>query len=119
MPGATSAQNRGGRGGGALAGANGTVQDPNNKFAAMIMTGGMGNDMVVQDFYASSVAWQKTLKDMTGSDKMDASAVLEYFAPLQQWLKQQNEGKTCGWQANAPTSAPPAPVAAKPAPAKA
>jgi poly(3-hydroxybutyrate) depolymerase len=44
-------------------GASGSFQDPNNKFAAMIMTGGMGNDMVVQDFYASSVAWQKQLKD--------------------------------------------------------
>jgi len=43
-------------------GANGQFQDPSNKFAAMIMTGGMGNDTVVQDFYASSVAWQSTLK---------------------------------------------------------
>jgi hypothetical protein len=43
-------------------GANGQFQDPNNKFAAMIMTGGMGNDTVVTDFYASSVAWQSTLK---------------------------------------------------------
>ena len=23
----------------------------------------------------------------------------EYFAPLQEWLKQQNEGQMCGWQA--------------------
>jgi peptidyl-dipeptidase A len=30
--------------------------------------------------------------------------VLEYFAPLQEWLKQQNEGQRCGWQpATAPT----------------
>ncbi len=42
---------------------------------------------------------------------MDASAVLEYFAPLQEWLKQQNEGQTCGWQA------PPAAAAAAAAPA--
>jgi peptidyl-dipeptidase A len=70
----------------------------------------------------ASQPWQKTLKELTGGEKMDASAVLEYFAPLQQWLKQQNEGKTCGWQADASTSAPPAtsPVPApKPAPNKA
>ena len=71
----------------------------------------------------ASQPWQKTLKELTGSEKMDASAVLEYFAPLQQWLKQQNEGKTCGWQADASTAAPPAATpapAAKPAaPAKA
>ena len=41
--------------------------------------------------------WQATLKEMTGSDRMDASAVLEYFAPLQAWLQQQNAGRTCGW----------------------
>lgn len=57
----------------------------------------------------SSQPWQKTMKELTGGEKMDASAVLEYFAPLQDWLKQQNEGKTCGWQADA-ASATPAPV---------
>jgi peptidyl-dipeptidase A len=38
--------------------------------------------------------------------------VLEYFAPLQAWLKQQNEGQTCGWQATATAATP---AAAKPA----
>jgi peptidyl-dipeptidase A len=28
---------------------------------------------------------------------MDASAVLEYFAPLQAWLVEQNQGKACGF----------------------
>jgi peptidyl-dipeptidase A len=46
----------------------------------------------------ASQPWQKTLKELTGGEKMDASAVLEYFAPLQAWLKEQNEGQTCGWQ---------------------
>ncbi|MGN6223552.1 M2 family metallopeptidase [Pseudoxanthomonas sp.] len=49
----------------------------------------------------SSQPWQQTMKELTGSDKMDASAVLEYFAPLQEWLKQQNAGQQCGWQAPA------------------
>ena len=43
---------------------------------------------------------------------MDASALLEYFAPLQEWLQQQNEGQACGWQPLAP-AAPPAPPATK------
>jgi peptidyl-dipeptidase A len=50
----------------------------------------------------SSQPWQKTMKELTGGEKMDASAVLEYFAPLQAWLKEQNEGQSCGWQASAP-----------------
>lgn len=46
----------------------------------------------------ASQPWQQTLKELTGGEQMDGSAVLEYFAPLQEWLKKQNEGKTCGWQ---------------------
>lgn len=63
--------------------------------------------------------WQATLKELTGGEKMDAGAVLEYFGPLQGWLKQQNEGKTCGWNAQAvATPAQPAtPLPAAPAPA--
>ena len=34
---------------------------------------------------------------MTGEREMDATAILEYFAPLQAWLKKQNKGKSCGW----------------------
>ena len=45
----------------------------------------------------ASQPWQKTMKELTGGEKMDASAVLEYFAPLQGWLKQQNAGSACGW----------------------
>jgi len=63
----------------------------------------------------ASQPWQETLKDMTGSGKMDASALLEYFAPLQAWLQQQNEGQACGWQ---PLAAAPVPAASGPRPAK-
>jgi peptidyl-dipeptidase A len=42
--------------------------------------------------------WQRTLKELTGGEQMDGSAVLEYFAPLQTWLKEQNQGKSCGWK---------------------
>ena len=44
-----------------------------------------------------SQPWQQTLKELTGGEQMDASAILDYFAPLQGWLKEQNQGKTCGW----------------------
>ncbi len=46
----------------------------------------------------SSQPWQKTLKELTGGEKMDAAPVLEYFAPLNAWLEKQNEGKDCGWE---------------------
>jgi peptidyl-dipeptidase A len=37
-----------------------------------------------------SQPWQQTLKTMTGSDHLDAQAMLDYFAPLYTWLKEQN-----------------------------
>ncbi len=49
----------------------------------------------------ASQPWQQTMKELTGGEKMDASAVLEYFAPLQSWLKAQNEGQQCVWSAGA------------------
>ncbi|WP_109486557.1 M2 family metallopeptidase [Occallatibacter savannae] len=37
-----------------------------------------------------SKPWQETLKAMTGTDHLDAQPMLDYFAPLYQWLKEQN-----------------------------
>ena len=76
-----------------------------------------GNKAAGEKFWAmlskgNSQPWQKTMKELTGGEQMDASAVLEYFAPLQDWLKQQNEGKSCGWQVPATgTAQPPKPAA--------
>jgi len=41
--------------------------------------------------------WPEALEALTGEKRMDASAILDYFAPLHEWLKQQNKGRTCGW----------------------
>ncbi|MFZ1083617.1 MAG: M2 family metallopeptidase [Terracidiphilus sp.] len=44
-----------------------------------------------------SKPWPEALKEMTGSDKADASAIVEYFQPLLDWLKEQNKGEKEGW----------------------
>lgn len=54
------------------------------KFAAMLSKG-------------ASQPWQDTLYELTGTRQMDASAILEYFAPLRAWLAEQNKGQKCGW----------------------
>jgi len=41
--------------------------------------------------------WPEALAAFTGERTTDASAVAEYFAPLNVWLSQQNRGKSCGW----------------------
>jgi peptidyl-dipeptidase A len=45
----------------------------------------------------SSRPWQEALEKLTGSKQMDATAILDYFAPLKTWLDKQNEGRNCGW----------------------
>jgi peptidyl-dipeptidase A len=45
----------------------------------------------------ASVPWQDTLEKLTGTREMDATAIIDYFAPLMVYLKEQNEGRSCGW----------------------
>jgi len=45
----------------------------------------------------ASKPWQDALFELTGTREMDGSPILEYFAPLQGWLVEQNKGQTCGW----------------------
>jgi peptidyl-dipeptidase A len=44
-----------------------------------------------------SKPWPEAMKAMTGTDKADASAIVEYFQPLMDWLKEQNKGQKEGW----------------------
>jgi len=44
-----------------------------------------------------SKTWQEALTTLTGKGEMDASAILDYFAPLKEWLDEQNQGRTCGF----------------------
>lgn len=39
----------------------------------------------------TSQPWPAALKAMTGEDKMDATAIIDYFAPLKTWLDEQNK----------------------------
>ena len=47
--------------------------------------------------YGTSQPWQDTLEAAIGTREMDASAIIDYFAPLMGWLKERNAGKACGW----------------------
>ncbi len=62
----------------------------------------------------ASQPWQRTLKEMTGENRMDASAILDYFAPLQQWLTEANKNRQCGWEGNFASGPPATPAATTP-----
>lgn len=61
-----------------------------------------GNKAAGEKFMAMLAAgqskpWPETLEKLTGTKTMDASAILEYFAPLKTYLEEQNRGQSCGW----------------------
>jgi peptidyl-dipeptidase A len=41
--------------------------------------------------------WPEALEAIDGRRDMDAAAILDYFAPLQKWLDEQNQGQPTGW----------------------
>jgi peptidyl-dipeptidase A len=61
-----------------------------------------GNKEVGRRFEAmlrlgASKPWPDALEAFTGERDLDASAITDYFAPLDRWLTEQNKGEKCGW----------------------
>jgi len=59
-------------------------QEAGRRFAAMLEMG-------------ESRPWPDALEALTGQREMDATAIRDYFAPLQKWLDEENKGKPVGW----------------------
>jgi len=57
----------------------------------------VGNRLNAMLEMGASKPWPDALEAFTGTREMDGTALVEYFAPLQTWLKDQNKGKQCGW----------------------
>jgi peptidyl-dipeptidase A len=45
----------------------------------------------------ASKPWQDALAQLSGERDADATAILDYFAPLKGWLDGQVKGEACGW----------------------
>jgi len=56
-----------------------------------------GDKLIAMLEMGASKPWQEAMTAITGQDKLDASAIIDYFDPLIQWLNTQNEGRQCGW----------------------
>jgi peptidyl-dipeptidase A len=59
-------------------------QEAGAKLAAMLEMG-------------ASRPWPDALEALTGQREMDATAVIDYYAPLMTWLEDKNQGRQCGW----------------------
>ena len=56
-----------------------------------------GNKLIAMMRMGLSQPWPEALYALTGQRRMDATAIRDYFAPLQKWLDEQNKGKPVGW----------------------
>lgn len=56
-----------------------------------------GNRLRAMLQLGQSKPWPEALATLSGEKRADASAMLEYFAPLRTYLKEQNKGEQCGW----------------------
>jgi peptidyl-dipeptidase A len=56
-----------------------------------------GEKLIAMLEMGQSRPWPEALEKLTGQKQMDASAIRDYFAPLQKWLDEQNRGKPAGW----------------------
>ncbi|MEO7793480.1 MAG: M2 family metallopeptidase [Thermoanaerobaculia bacterium] len=56
-----------------------------------------GEKLAAMMAMGASKPWPDALEALTGQREMDATAILDYFAPLQTWLDAQNKGQVCGW----------------------
>jgi peptidyl-dipeptidase A len=45
----------------------------------------------------ASKPWPEAMRAIAGETRGDASAMLEYFAPLAKWLEGENKNEKCGW----------------------
>ncbi len=58
---------------------------------------GAGARLVAMLSLGASKPWPDALEAIGAGRRADASALLEYFAPLREWLASENKGRTCGW----------------------
>lgn len=56
-----------------------------------------GEKLIAMLEMGSSQPWPDAMEALTGQRELDASAIVDYFAPLKSWLDEQNKDRQCGW----------------------
>jgi peptidyl-dipeptidase A len=44
-----------------------------------------------------SEPWQDALESIIGTRELSGTAMLNYYAPLKEWLDEKNKDRSCGW----------------------
>ena len=56
-----------------------------------------GDKIISTMAMGESLPWQDAFENLTGSRQLSGRSILNYYAPLKDWLDEQNKNRTCGW----------------------
>ncbi len=56
-----------------------------------------GDKIISTMAMGESMPWQDAFENITGSRELSGKSIMNYYAPLMEWLEEQNKDRTCGW----------------------
>ena len=57
-----------------------------------------GDKIISTMALGESLPWQDAFEKITGARELSGKSILNYYAPLKEWLDKQNINRTCGWE---------------------
>ncbi len=56
-----------------------------------------GDRIITTMAMGQSLPWQDAFENLTGSRQLSGKSIMNYYAPLKEWLDEENKSRTCGW----------------------
>ncbi len=56
-----------------------------------------GDKIISTMALGESLPWQDAFENLTSTRQLSGKSILNYYAPLKDWLDEQNKNRTCGW----------------------
>ena len=56
-----------------------------------------GDKIITTMAMGQSLPWQDAFENLTGSRQLSGQSIMNYYAPLKEWLDEENKNRTCGW----------------------
>ena len=56
-----------------------------------------GDKIISTMAMGESLPWQDAFENLTSTRQLSGKSILNYYAPLKDWLDEQNKYRTCGW----------------------
>ena len=56
-----------------------------------------GDRIITTMAMGQSLPWRDAFENLTGSRQLSGKSIMNYYAPLKEWLDEENKNRTCGW----------------------